>query len=659
MTLNALVYRLLENSIIMSAAILLLYAMSRLLQNMTTPRLRFACWMVIVMGLLMPIRPAMFTIPVPDGVYLSLSAEELSGQLINNNQSSNTLADDTDTAINDDQLNQTLTISDNTISPDNQHNPSQLANGDRTSAASSLLPLIMKNIPFLLWISGVLVFILVCTIRHIRFARHIRRWSREIVGTTVRQYRYKQQFFKQQNSLEETDITDNSRFDSQYVELTALLDAVCASANLRRNPKLLLCPLVTTPLMMGLIHPVLILPDETIQIERLRFMLLHEIIHNKRGDTWAKLFSLVAIAIHWFNPLVWLMSQRMMNEAELACDAAVLQYVGSEQRIGYGETIIHAARRGWEVSTLLVSAFSSDSKSLKRRLSEIVERRTARQWVTISCAIIMLLVLISVGLFNFGRYAGIGRDALDNENSDTDYMYSNIIENGDEYLAGKDYYNALKAYQDAQTAYNNLYEDTGTHTEVMVEEKEKISEKIVLAENYIMVDYLIKLGEIDDREERYQVALNKFEEAKALTMTISDAVLTQSLDNLIADTIRRMNTSVAGDQIQQIQRLLLNAEENSEYDVALQYCDELISKYYYYQAREDRTRIKEKLILLQESAAYEEMAKKLEEDERYADAKTCYEYVLGIYIEMGLDVSDERYLNTLEEIRRLEQFNDD
>jgi hypothetical protein len=120
-----------------------------------------------------------------------------------------------------------------------------------------------------------------------------------------------------------------------------------------------------------------------------------------------------------------------------------------------------------------------------------------------------------------------------------------------------------------------------------------------------------------------------------------------------------MNTSVAGDQIQQIQRLLSNAEENSEYDVALQYCDELISKYYYYQAREDRTRIKEKLILLQESAAYEEMAKKLEEDERYADAKTCYEYVLGIYIEIGLDISDERYLNTLEEIRRLEQFNDD
>ena len=120
-----------------------------------------------------------------------------------------------------------------------------------------------------------------------------------------------------------------------------------------------------------------------------------------------------------------------------------------------------------------------------------------------------------------------------------------------------------------------------------------------------------------------------------------------------------MNTSVTGDQIRKIQRLLLNAEENSEYDVALQYCDELITKYYYYQAREDRTRINEKLILLQESAVYEEMAKKAEEDERYADAKTFYEYVLGIYIEMGLDVSDERYVNTLREMQRLEQFNDD
>jgi beta-lactamase regulating signal transducer with metallopeptidase domain len=298
-------------------------------------------------------------------------------------------------------------ISDNMTMLNNQRSPvlRQSTNLVRDSTKKEFSTFLCNNAPFLIWLLGVSVFILLCLIRHIRFVRHIRRWSREIGDSIPHKSYGSLQPLKIQRFFSKANAEFNPSNESRYIELTALLDAVCATANLHCRPKLYLCPLVTTPLMMGLFQPVFILPDNPIRLEQLRFMLLHEIMHYKRGDAWAKLFSLVATAAHWFNPLVWLMNRCFVSETELACDAAVLRNVRTEHRVSYGETVLHTARRGCETSTMLVSACSGGGKNLKRRLINIVEYKSVRKWVDRCCATVILFSLILTVLSSFDSSA--------------------------------------------------------------------------------------------------------------------------------------------------------------------------------------------------------------------------------------------------------------
>jgi hypothetical protein len=81
------------------------------------------------------------------------------------------------------------------------------------------------------------------------------------------------------------------------------------------------------PVTWGIIYPVVLLPrsaDEWHE-ERRRFVLLHEMAHVRRLDALTQLIAQFAIAIFWFNPLVWLAARRMRVEREHACDDYVLR----------------------------------------------------------------------------------------------------------------------------------------------------------------------------------------------------------------------------------------------------------------------------------------------------------------------------------------------
>ena len=49
---------------------------------------------------------------------------------------------------------------------------------------------------------------------------------------------------------------------------------------------------------------------------------------------------LAALALHWYNPLVWAAAILSKRDAELACDEAVLRLLGEAERQSYGETLI-------------------------------------------------------------------------------------------------------------------------------------------------------------------------------------------------------------------------------------------------------------------------------------------------------------------------------
>ena len=63
---------------------------------------------------------------------------------------------------------------------------------------------------------------------------------------------------------------------------------------------------------------------EGVEEERRAFALAHEAMHARRRDLWRKALLLWVCALHWFNPLVWLLRRAAERDMEIACDAAVL-----------------------------------------------------------------------------------------------------------------------------------------------------------------------------------------------------------------------------------------------------------------------------------------------------------------------------------------------
>ena len=76
----------------------------------------------------------------------------------------------------------------------------------------------------------------------------------------------------------------------------------------------------------------ILLPDRAYTEKELRILLEHEANHIMAKDLLWRMFGIVILCIHWFNPLVWLMCGLMNRDIELACDEGVLRHFGQEAR---------------------------------------------------------------------------------------------------------------------------------------------------------------------------------------------------------------------------------------------------------------------------------------------------------------------------------------
>ena len=82
------------------------------------------------------------------------------------------------------------------------------------------------------------------------------------------------------------------------------------------------------PVTWGVVYPIVLLPEDADQWteERRRYVLVHEMAHVKRLDALTQLLGQVALALFWFDPLVWIANRRLQLEREHACDDYVLRH---------------------------------------------------------------------------------------------------------------------------------------------------------------------------------------------------------------------------------------------------------------------------------------------------------------------------------------------
>lgn len=113
--------------------------------------------------------------------------------------------------------------------------------------------------------------------------------------------------------------------------------------HLKKRGGIYVCDKISAPVMTGFFRHIIILPDKEYSGEELRLILLHEQTHIKHGDVWYKLILAAAKALHWFNPLVYVLAAKAERDIEFACDDEVMTGKNIDEKKEYLRTILKSA----------------------------------------------------------------------------------------------------------------------------------------------------------------------------------------------------------------------------------------------------------------------------------------------------------------------------
>lgn len=149
---------------------------------------------------------------------------------------------------------------------------------------------------------------------------------------------------------------------------------------------------VDTPMLMGLFHPVVVLPQSGALFNG-PAVLRHELTHYRRRDLFYKWLVTLVTSLHWFNPLVHWMGRQIALDCELACDEAVIRSMDPAQRMDYGDMLLMLAARQGRTSAGMAVTLCEEKRQLKARLLGIKGYRKPGR-ATVCLALILGLLVV-------------------------------------------------------------------------------------------------------------------------------------------------------------------------------------------------------------------------------------------------------------------------
>lgn len=161
-------------------------------------------------------------------------------------------------------------------------------------------------------------------------------------------------------------------------DILRILDNTKTELHINKCIPVKFCACIKTPMVVGLLRPVVLLPQVTFSQDELPLILKHELVHIKRKDLWYKVLMLSTLAIHWFNPVIHLAVRSVLNLCEISCDEEVLKGIGSKGRARYGESVIGTVRNSGAYKTALSTNFYSGTKGMKKRIYAMMDMANKR-----------------------------------------------------------------------------------------------------------------------------------------------------------------------------------------------------------------------------------------------------------------------------------------
>ena len=137
------------------------------------------------------------------------------------------------------------------------------------------------------------------------------------------------------------------------------------------------CENLSFSFILGVFKPSVYVPN-TVSEAEMTYILAHEQAHIRRKDHIWKPFGFVLLAIHWFNPALWLAYILLCRDIELACDEKVIRELGSDQRADYSQTILNC---GISRRRIAACPLAFGGAPVKTRIRHILNYKKPAFWV--------------------------------------------------------------------------------------------------------------------------------------------------------------------------------------------------------------------------------------------------------------------------------------
>lgn len=154
-------------------------------------------------------------------------------------------------------------------------------------------------------------------------------------------------------------------------------------------PPVYVTEVVQTPCLFGLFRPCIYVTEEVAANETvLHHSLAHELTHFRHRDhIWAALRGL-CLALHWYNPLVWLAAALSQRDGELCCDEATVKKLGEGERAAYGRTLLAVTCQGRTNPMLTATSMKGSRSGIKERILLLTKRPKTAVYTLVAVVII-------------------------------------------------------------------------------------------------------------------------------------------------------------------------------------------------------------------------------------------------------------------------------
>ncbi len=177
-----------------------------------------------------------------------------------------------------------------------------------------------------------------------------------------------------------------------------------ATMGVKRNITLIVQDAISSPAIINVFKPKVLVTSKIAELDYkdISYILLHELAHCKRNDTFVNQVLAVLQCIHWFNPLIWYCFKLVRQDMELATDEKVLESFGDSCQKDYGNALLNVVEtyKNNKLSPRLIGMVD-DRKNLEKRIKMIKlnmlfkSRKRIVVTIGIACVVTLSVLLLT------------------------------------------------------------------------------------------------------------------------------------------------------------------------------------------------------------------------------------------------------------------------